>query len=156
MGVVKWSRDERRFPALTASSRLLAHLARRGLPIAAPIPTLTDEERITVEGSTGPLSIVVQPELSGDWLDVTDEPASGQPAHVWPSCTKSFCGYADQRLPTTSRIEVSEQVIQRWLAVEDHGLAPRGSSRLRQLLVELPDIDREPQLVQTTFERPTS
>ena len=145
--VVKWSRVETRFAALTASARVLAHLGRRGLPVAAPLPTLTGEDRATLEGPSGPLSVMVQPELSGQWLDVSD----GAAVHAAGACpARLHAGlrdHTDVRLLRTSRIEVSQQAVQGWLDHGDRGLAPGASSRLRQLLAGLPDLDREPQLV---------
>ena len=103
---MKWSLAESSFAALAASSLALGHLGRRGLPIAAPIPTLTNQVRVTVEGPAGPLSIMVQPELSGDWLDVTDEAAVRAAGACLAQLHRELRDYTDQRLPTTSRIEV--------------------------------------------------
>jgi homoserine kinase type II len=145
--VMKWSRAESRFAALTASARLLSHLGRRGLPVATPIPALTGQDRITVDGPLVPLSVAVQPELSGDWLDVADGVAVRAAGACLARLHEELRAYHDERLPTTSRINVSMDAIQRWLADGDSDLAPGASSRLGRLAVGLPDLDREPQLV---------
>jgi len=149
--VVKWSCAETHFAALAASARLLGDLGRRRLPVAAPISALTGQDRITVEGPTGPLSIAVQPELIGDWLDVTDDSAVRAAGACLAQLHQELPAYTDDRLPTTPRVEVSRQAIERWLTGQDRGLAPAASSRLSQLLLELPDIDHEPQLVHNDY-----
>lgn len=149
--VVKWSAAADRFEALAATADLLSHLGRRGFPIAAPIPTSLGQDRLTVDGPIGPLSIVVQPEVNGDWLDPTDDAAVRAAGAALAQLHLELAGYADQRLTTKPRIEVSTQGIQRWLTDGDRGLAPGASTRLRQLLSELPDLDHEPQLVHGDF-----
>lgn len=132
--VVKLCRAEGRFAALAASMRVLDHLGRRGLPVPAPVPSLSGQVRITVEGPMGPLSLAVQPDVSGDWLDVADGAAVRAAGACLARLHEELRDQTDVRLPSTSRIEVSPEAVQRWL--------PSAG---------LPDLDRAEQLVHNDF-----
>lgn len=149
--VVKWSRAEARFAALYASTSLLRTLAARGLPVAAPVPTLDGLDRVALHGPSGPLSVTVVPELTGAWLDVED-PVS---VHAAGACLaevhRALAAHRYEASATSTRAEGQRDQIVDWLASGDRGLAPDASHRLEDLLAGLPELDDEPQLVHNDF-----
>lgn len=70
--VLKWSRDAARFPRLEAVARLIAQLQDQGIPVAAPLAIDDGELRPVLPGPRGDLSLSIQPEIAGTWLDAED------------------------------------------------------------------------------------
>jgi Ser/Thr protein kinase RdoA (MazF antagonist) len=162
--VVKWSRARERFLSLDASTRLLRGLADRGIPVAAPLATTDGLDRVVLDGPSGELSVTVLPELSGDWLDVSDRAAVlsagaclAEVHLALGSLGADGAFEAGPREPapaddaTARRAGELTQTISDWLANDDHQLAPEASRRLRDLLSEAPELDDEPQLVHNDF-----
>ncbi|WP_125778317.1 phosphotransferase enzyme family protein [Antribacter gilvus] len=164
--VVKWSHSQRLFARLEASTWLLRALADRGVPVAAPVATTDGRDRLTLAGPSGPLSLTVLPELTGDWLDVTDEAAVVAAGACLAEVHRAL-GAIGRDLPPAARAaaglgtgaaaepaEASAALRQRiddWLARGDRGFAPEASQRLKSLLSAAPDLDDEPQLVHNDF-----
>ncbi|GAB2482048.1 phosphotransferase [Promicromonospora xylanilytica] len=162
--VVKWSRARERFESLDASTRLLRGLADRGIPVAAPLATTAGLDRVLLDGPSGELSVTVLPELSGDWLDVTDRAAVRSAGaclaelHLalgslgadgaFEAGPREPAPAGDSTAPEAGRLR---QTISDWLTTRDHRLAPEASRRLRDLLSEAPELDDEPQLVHNDF-----
>ncbi|GAA4715732.1 Ser/Thr protein kinase RdoA involved in Cpx stress response, MazF antagonist [Promicromonospora umidemergens] len=164
--VVKWSGARERFGSLDASTRLLRSLADRGIPVAAPLTAPDGLDRVVLDGPSGELSVTVLPELSGDWLDVTDRAAvlsaGACLAEVHQALGSLGAGDAFEAGPrepapapaggsTAPRSGELTQTISDWLATRDHQLAPEASRRLRSLLSGAPELDDEPQLVHNDF-----
>lgn len=155
--VVKWSRAAELFPSLDASTRLLRALADRGIPVAAPFATPDGLDRVVLDGPSGELSVAVQPELLGDWLDVTDRAAvlsaGAYLAKVHGALGAAQPGAVVVTASGTTAARPAEllQRIDDWLADGDPGLAPEASRRLRDLLAGAPELDDEPQLVHNDF-----
>ncbi|WP_114855903.1 phosphotransferase enzyme family protein [Brachybacterium sp. YJGR34] len=172
--VVKWSRAVPSFPTLEASTRLLAHLAAQGIPVAAPLPSRSGEVRTVLDGPRGPLSVAVLPEVSGDWLDVADLAAvhdtgavlarlhaalAGAPPELRAALTPSAPGPTAPPGPTSAPAPAARRpaaedpsahlsaVLGRWLAESDPGRAPAASRRLSALLAEAPRLRAPAQLV---------
>lgn len=152
--VVKWSCDVPRFPALEASTELLSELDRKGVPVAAPLPSQDARVRRELAGPLGPLSLAVLPEVDGHWLDVDDLAAvrdAGAALARVHAALRSCTG----RLPAptagaTAQEEPADR-IRRWLAQSDHGAVPEASQRLAHLLEQAPALTAEPQLVHHDF-----
>ena len=162
--VVKWSRARERFGSLDASTRLLRSLADRGIPVAAPLATSDGLDRVVLDGPSGELSVTVLPELSGDWLDVTDRAAVRSAGACLAELHQALgllgaddAFDAGPREPapaggsTAPRSGELTQTIGDWLATRDHQLAPEASRRLQNLLSVAPELDDEPQLVHNDF-----
>jgi homoserine kinase type II len=149
--VVKWSRARERFAKLDASTRLLRTLAERGIPVAAPVATVGGLDRVVLEGPSGALSLTVQPELTGDWLDVEDREAVHSAGAV---LAKLHLALGAVRHDESARPVPAPDLngrIDMWLASHDRGLAPEASRRLKGLLSSAPEPDDEPQLVHNDF-----
>jgi Ser/Thr protein kinase RdoA (MazF antagonist) len=142
--VVKWSTASDRFASLATSTRLLRSLAAQGVPVAAPIATPTGQDRIVCDGPAAPLSVTVLPELSGDWLDVSDRAAVFA---AGAALAQVHQGLGANDPPATAGVEGLATRIGRWSAHADHGLAPAASRRLAELLAAAPELDDVPQLV---------
>jgi Ser/Thr protein kinase RdoA (MazF antagonist) len=121
--VVKWSRAQALFGQLEASARLLRVLDERGVPVAAPLHGKDGRERVVVDGPIGELSVAVLPEITGDWLDITNEDAVHAAGACLAELHNALSGYVDDRLPSTN---------------------PRSAT-------DLPPIDDEPQPVHNDF-----
>lgn len=100
--VMKWSLVRELFGALEASARLLRVLDERGVPVAAPLHSIDGRERVVVEGPIGELSVAVLPEITGDWLDITDDDAVHAAGVCLAQLHNALSGYEDDRLPTTN------------------------------------------------------
>lgn len=146
--VVKWSWAEPLFERLGATTALLTHLADAGLPVARPVG-IGGRSRVVVDGPAGPLSVVVLPEMSGTWLDVTDPAAVHDAGATLARVHASLASYDDPVLGTPPPSSLRARV-GAWLA-EDPGLAPEASRRLAEAVADLPDLDDEPQLVHWDF-----
>ena len=150
--VVKWSRARERFTSLDASTRLLRSVAGRGVPVAAPLATTDGVDRVILDGPSGELSVTVLPELSGDWLDVTDRAAVLSAGACLAELHQALgTGTLTTAAEPALRAAGLTQGIGNWLASGDRGLAPTASRRLRDLLSEAPELDDEPQLVHNDF-----
>ncbi|GAA1530765.1 phosphotransferase [Kribbella lupini] len=100
--VVKWSRAQALFGQLEASARLLRVLDERGVSVAAPLQSTDGRERVVIDGPLGDLSVAVLPEITGDWLDITDEDAVHAAGVCLAELHNALSGYEDDRLPTTN------------------------------------------------------
>ncbi|MCU1528656.1 MAG: aminoglycoside phosphotransferase [Frondihabitans sp.] len=63
--ICKWSRTEAQFAKLAAVAEVITELAAQGIPVAAPILSLSGEGREVVAGANGPWSVAVQPVIGG-------------------------------------------------------------------------------------------
>lgn len=72
--VVKVAAHAQDFTRLDAIAALVQQLERDGLPVAAPLPTLTGAARAVLE-TDRPLSLAMLPRIDGDLLDVDDRTA---------------------------------------------------------------------------------
>lgn len=178
--VVKWSRARDQFERLDASARLLRLLSERGVPVAAPVASLTGADRVVVAGPAAELSVAVLPELTGDWLDATNPSAvraaggclaelhqalgaiGALGAHpvLGPSSAVGVGLHADAPQARTAaavvRVLATEPVdwqarVATWLDQSDGGLAPAASQRLGALLASAPRLDDAQQLVHNDF-----
>ena len=150
--VVKWSRARQRFSSLDASTRLLRSLAGRGIPVAAPLATSDGLDRVVLDGPSGELSVTVLPELSGEWLDVTDRAAVLSAGAALAELHRALG--ADTRTSAAEPVQGAAELARTnddWLTNGDHRLAPEASRRLRGLLSEAPELDDVPQLVHNDF-----
>ncbi len=147
--VVKWSRARERFASLASSSEVLRGLGERGLPVAAPIATVDGLDRVVLGTPTGPLSVTVLPELTGDWLDIDDESAvrsAGTHLAELHDALRSV-----HVIDTAPRLQPLHRRVENWLADGDRGFAPDASRRIGELLPSLPALDDEPQLLHNDF-----
>lgn len=140
--VVKWSRARDRFAALDESTALVRRCADHGVPVAAPIRTVDGLDRVVLDD----LSVTVQPELSGHWLDVTDHAAVFSAGARLADVHRAlkFHDAAVPEVDMRGRIEA-------WLAGRDHGFAPDASRRLADLISDAPDLVDDVQLVHNDF-----
>jgi Ser/Thr protein kinase RdoA (MazF antagonist) len=149
--VVKWSGAREQFDSLDASTRLLRTLARRGIPVAAPIATVDGIDRVILEGPSGVLSVIVLPELAGDWLAVEDHVAVLSAGACLAEVHRALGASHHTVSPTSTRAQGLKDRIDDWLAGGDRGFAPEASRRLKDLLSGSPEFDDEPQLVHNDF-----
>jgi Ser/Thr protein kinase RdoA (MazF antagonist) len=149
--VVKWSGVPWLFASLDASTRLLRGLADQGLPVASPFATASGRDRVVLDGPAGGLSVAVLPELTGDWLDVSDLAA----VHAAGACLARVhlalgAGSHDAFWKTADSRSLEER-IEAWLREGDRGLAPEASRRLAALLGAMPELADDRQLVHNDF-----
>jgi homoserine kinase type II len=151
--VAKWSRAQDQFVRLTAIADLLQALHKQRVPVAPPLASVDAQHRVIVDSGSSLLSITVQPHVDGDLLDTTDETAVRQAGACLASLHRALAIHRDSRL-----IEVEpglpvdlRQRIETWLELEDAGMAPTASARLRDQIVSLPPIDSEPQLIHNDY-----
>lgn len=148
--VVKWSMDEGSFDHLDRSSRLLRDLTGSGVPVPTPMLTTDGDVRTILDGPSGRLSVIVLPELDGDWLDVGDSAAVHAAGACLAQLHQALAAIDDQGWqpaepqPLPARIQV-------WLDEHDRGFAPEGSLRLQDLLSRSPAPDETRQLVHNDF-----
>ncbi|WP_460650881.1 phosphotransferase [Kribbella endophytica] len=100
--VVKWSRVPELFGQLEASARLLRVLDERGVPVAAPLQSKDGRVRVVIDGPLGELSVAVVPEITGDWLDITDKDAVHAAGVGMAELHNALRGYEDELLPMTN------------------------------------------------------
>ncbi len=147
--VVKWSMDRARFGDLDRSSRLLHELSGSGVPVATPVLTADGEVRTILDGPSGPISVIVLPELDGDWLDVGDRAAVHAAGACLARLHRALAAVdVGPWLPTPTPMPAR---IRLWLDQQDRGFAPEASLRLRGLLSGSPVLEDTPQLVHNDF-----
>lgn len=146
--IVKWSRDQERFERLDASTRLLGQLASQGIPVAAPIPTVDDRTRVTLDGPMSALSVTVLPELLGDWLNVLDQEAVRAAGACLARLHAALGTIAHDGSPAFTGFP---ELVDDWLTHRDRGFAPEASERLRAKLSAAPVLEDVPQLVHNDF-----
>ena len=144
--VVKWSREERLFPRLEATTGLITSLADQGIPVAAPLPARDGAVRVVTDGPIGPLSIAVLPEIDGTWLDVTDLDAVRSVGTCLARMHEALGGLELPVLEGPPPRAPRERV-RIWLEEHDHGRATSASARLAALVQDVPDLVDTPQLV---------
>ncbi|SDD09035.1 phosphotransferase enzyme family protein [Auraticoccus monumenti] len=149
--VVKWSRAPERFARLDVSAELLGVLAGRGVPVAAPVPSVDGRARVVLDGPHGPLSVTVLPELAGDWLDVTDLAAVRSAGACLARLHEALRDQTGTRLAQDPAVEGLRSRVERWSATGDRGLAPDASRRLGDALAGLTEPHEAPQLVHNDF-----
>ncbi|HEX8497252.1 MAG TPA: phosphotransferase [Actinomycetales bacterium] len=149
--VVKWSRARAHFGGLEATTRLLRLLAARGVPVAAPIATVDGLDRVALDGPAGALSVAVQPELSGHWLDVTDDAAVRSAGACLARVHRALGASRQDEAPAMSRPAALDARIDEWLAGGHRGPAPEASRRLAGLVSRAPELDDSVQLVHNDF-----
>lgn len=139
--VMKWSGARPLFPRLAYSTEVMARLAARGLPVAAPHPLAGGQVRVVVEAPGRELSVCILPEVAGEWLDVDDAEAvrvaGASLAELHLALSEEPLG----ELPAPVRSGLRERVVA-WLANADHGHDPAASERLRDLLAATPESDQ--------------
>ncbi|MGO1973196.1 MAG: phosphotransferase [Propionibacteriaceae bacterium] len=144
--VLKWSRAGVLFPRLDFCTRLLGRLARRDVPVVAPIPTIDAQERVVVDGPAAGLSVAVLPEVPGDWLDVGDERAVHSAGVSLARLHRALGTESMDGVPVAARTGLGERV-EDWLNGVDHTHAPEALRRLEGLLSAAPELDDEAQLL---------
>ncbi len=149
--VIKWSHASSHFDGLAASTELLSWLGQRGLPVAGPIRSGDGRDRVVLGGPAGPLSVAVQPELDGDWLDVGDSTSVRAAGAGLAAVHRALAGYTDPRLWRPAEAEPPDRRVRRWLADRDPGLMPEASARLTRLVAALPRLDPSSQPVHNDF-----
>lgn len=149
--VIKWSQDASHFDGLSASTQLLSWLGQRDLPIALPVRSADGQDRVVLDGPTGPLSVAVLPELDGDWLDVADSTSVRAAGACLAAVHIALDGYTDPRLWRPSEAEPPDLRVRRWLAEHDHGLVPEASAELTSVVAALPPLEGGSQPVHNDF-----
>ncbi len=149
--VVKWSRAEALFPVLEATTAVLGTLGAQGLPVAAPLPAVDGRVRVVRAGPLGRLSLTVLPELTGEWLDVTDQAAVRDAGACLARLHEALADCSDDRLPRGARTSASATGIRHWLADEGHRLPADVAQRLDELLTDLPELEDRPQPVHQDY-----
>jgi len=151
--VAKWSRDQNQFVRLSAIADLLQALNEQGLPVAPPLASVDAQYRVVIDSDSSPLSMMVQPHIDGDLLDTSNETAVRSAGACLASLHRALVIHRDSRL-----IEVEpglpvdlHQRIETWLELEDAGMAPTASARLRDQISSLPTIDSQPQLIHNDY-----
>lgn len=128
---------------LTARGALVVWLADRGLPVAAPLPTLRGDHQVLRDGR----SIAVQPVLPGDLLDATDA------EHVRAAGTALAALHSELALwPDAHLLENVQPVAggnKLWVYPEGHSetIPPDLRDRRDRLalgVVDLPELPRQP------------
>lgn len=147
--VLKFSRAADRFARLDATTTALDHLARAGIPVAAPLRTPDGTFRVRAAGPAGELSTGVFPELTGDWLDVGDTGAVHD-AGAWLARTHAALAALTTDVPPRAPGTLRDRV-GAWLAGADPGHVPDASRRLARLLSQAPDLPGAPQVVHGDF-----
>lgn len=156
--VVKLSCAREQFAHLAATARLLRDLAARDVPVAAPLPGRSGQVRIVADGPRGPLSLAVLPEVAGNWLDGADLGAVHAAGAGLATLHEALHDVAEDArsdsaaaaLTTTAPRPLPERV-SGWLAGRDPGRAPEASTRLAELLTDLPAPSDAPQLIHGDF-----
>jgi Ser/Thr protein kinase RdoA (MazF antagonist) len=144
--VVKWSREDRLFSRLEATTSLLLTLAEQGVPVAAPVPAGDGTVRPVVDGPAGPLSVAVLPEIAGTWLDVVDLDAVRTVGAGLAHLHEVLGGLEVPSLAGPTPRPPRERM-RGWLETHDQGRAPAASARLAALVQDLPELTDTPQLV---------
>lgn len=144
--VVKWSREERLFPRLEATTELITLLADQGVPVASPLLAREGAVRVVADGPIGPLSVAVLPEIAGAWLDVSDLDAVRTVGACLARLHEVLRGLDLPALEGPTPRPPRERVLE-WLESRDRGRAPAASARLAALVQDLPDLSDAPQLV---------
>lgn len=147
--VVKFSCATDRFARLDATTAALDHLARAGIPVAAPLRTRDQEFRVRASGPVGELSTGVFPELAGGWLDVSDAGAVHD-AGAWLARTHAALADSPTDVPPRAAGTLRDRV-GAWLTGADPGHVPDASRRLAQLLSRAPELPGAPQVVHGDF-----
>jgi Ser/Thr protein kinase RdoA (MazF antagonist) len=151
--VAKWSRARDKFVRLTAVADLLKVLHKQGVPVAPPLTSLDGQHRVIISSGSSPLSMTVQPQIAGDLLDTTDETAVRRAGACLATLHSALAIHRDNRLieGEPGRSLDLHRRIGTWLELEDRGMAPTASARLRDQIASLPQIDSEPQLIHNDY-----
>ncbi len=80
--VVKVCADRERFARLGMIADVVTHLGSTGVPVPVPRPARNGSNRLQVTNGSTELSVVVQPVIAGDLLDVTDLDAVASTGNV--------------------------------------------------------------------------
>jgi len=128
---------------------LLQALNKQGVPVAPPLASVDAQYRVIIDSDSPRLSMMVQPHIDGDLLDTSNETAVRHAGACLASLHRALVIHRDSRL-----IEVEpglpvdlHQRIETWLELEDAGMAPTASARLRDQISSLPTIDSQQQLI---------
>lgn len=151
--VAKWSRAQKQFPRLTAVADLLRAMHEQGVPVALPLPSVDGQLRLIVSSGSTPLSMTVQPEISGDLLDTTDEAAVHQAGACLATLHDALATHEDSRLidVQTGPLPDLRQRAATWLELHDPGTMPTASARLREQVASLPPLDGPRQLIHNDY-----
>ncbi|MFI5707619.1 phosphotransferase [Kribbella sp. NPDC051620] len=149
--VVKWSRAQELFEKFTAIANLLDKLHQQGVPVAAPVAGIDRRYRVIVHSGSLPLSMTVQPQVVGDLLEISDEPAVRNAGACLAELHSALAKYEDSSLRAKAQDLDLHRRIESWLEHQDGGLAPAASEELRAQLVSLAPIDAEPQLIHNDY-----
>lgn len=148
--VIKWSSVTDLFTRLDASARLLGSLAARGVPVATPLATRDGLARTVLNGPTCELSVAVVAEVTGAWLDVTNEEAVVA-AGAQLACLHEVLGEVDIDTSAFGAPMPLRERLRLWLDGGDRGLAKDASRRLAGLQAGIGDLDDVPQLVHNDY-----
>lgn len=143
--VVKIAANPTAFARLAGVADLLTAVSAVG--IATPTPVLTTEgaSRAVVVGRDRDLSVLVQPEVEGDLLDVDDLDAVRASGVELARLHSALADLPPGPLHVPGR-GADAPLRERWAALLGRSTGEPARRRLAALLDSLPDIDREPQL----------
>lgn len=146
--VVKIAAHAPDFARLDAVAALVQRLERAGLPVAAPVPTLSGAARAVHEADR-PLSVAVLPRIDGDLLDVDDLEAVQATGELVGRLHEALAdidpaGFGRGRLDWGDDPRIA---LAAWLERIPHEVAPRARAALADLVGTLPDLDSAHQLV---------
>lgn len=139
--MAKWSRAQDQFDRLSAVADLLQTLHQQGARVVPPLISVDARHRVIIDTGSAPLSIMVQPEIDGALLDITDETSVRRAGACLAELHNALAEHPDRRL-----IDAEPGSLDLHQRIE--GTA---SARLRDQIASLPPIDREPQLIHGDF-----
>lgn len=137
MLVAKWSCDRSRFATLSAVADLLRALDGQQVPVAPPLASVDGRHRVVVDSGPSPLSVMVQPCVDGDLLDVADLAAVRNAGACLASLHHALAAHRDDRPAAAAPVDLRQRV-ERWWERGGAGKAPAASARRRKMMAGLP------------------
>lgn len=151
--VVKVCADRERFARLGMLADVVTHLGSTGVPVPVPRPARNGSNRLQVTNGSTELSVVVQPVIAGDLLDVTDLDAVASTGNVLARLhtaaaalvpTYRSAGFAAAGPDLRARLHRVAHHLRRTRAGDR---APEPLRALEALLADLPALDGPATLV---------
>jgi Ser/Thr protein kinase RdoA (MazF antagonist) len=147
MLVAKWSCDRSRFATLSAVADLLRALDGQQVPVAPPLASVDGRHRVVVDSGPSPLSVMVQPCVDGDLLDVADLAAVRNAGACLASLHHALAAHRDDRPAAAAPVDLRQRV-ERWWERGGAGKAPidgrpqlvHGDYRASNILTAGPEI----------------
>lgn len=147
--VVKIGARASDFARLGAVADLLGHVALAGVPTAAPLLANGGARRVVLDDGPRPLSVLVQPEVVGEHLDVGDLAAVHATGVEIARLHRVLAGYRSGvvDVPARGGDRSLRDRVAGCVDLEPARRVPVVRARLAELVATLPDLDRPPQLV---------